>query len=175
VIWVAAFLEELVYRGVVFRLLEAAWGLPAALGVQAVLFGLAHLGNGGTGWTTMLSTTLLGALWALIFARTRNLWAATAHHAGWNFAIVLAGPPLSGIEDWRAASPIDAVAVGPDWLTGGAFGPENSPITLVLLLVAVAALWPRTDRAPGTPGSQQEPNDERVEDRRSAHRAGEGP
>jgi len=51
-IGIAATLEELVYRCLLFRLLERAWGTCVALVVQAVVFAVAHLGNveqGGNG------------------------------------------------------------------------------------------------------------------------------
>lgn len=143
VIGIAAVLEELIYRCLLFRVLERAWGTGVALAVQAVVFALMHLGNvenGGAGdvMAMLVSVTLLGLLWAGLFVLTRNLWVVAAHHAAWNFTILLSGLPLSGMEDWRALAPIESRYAGPDWLTGGMFGPESS--LLVMVSVAVAAL-----------------------------------
>ena len=144
-IGIAATLEELVYRCLLFRLLERAWGTGMALAVQAVVFALVHLENveqGGSGVvvTMLVSVTLLGLLWAGLFVLTRNLWVVAANHAAWNFTILLSGVPLSGIEDWRKLAPLESRYAGPDWLTGGMFGPESSLLVIVSTTVAVVLL-----------------------------------
>ncbi|HVJ38600.1 MAG TPA: type II CAAX endopeptidase family protein [Stenotrophomonas sp.] len=142
VIAIAAVLEELFYRCLLFRVLERSWGTVASLAVQALVFALEHLSNVERGdlsdaLTMMVSVSLLGLLWAGLFVLTRNLWAVAAHHAAWNFTIMLSGLPLSGIEDWRALAPMDARYAGPDWMTGGLFGPENSIVQIVLIAIVV--------------------------------------
>lgn len=150
VILIAAMLEELVYRGILFRLVEEAWGTVPALWLQAAIFGIGHLENVIDQATplelagTVLSCTLLGAFWALLFVWTRNIWVVGVNHAAWNFAIVLSGAPLSGLEEWRRIAPIASNVQGPDWLTGGLFGPEASVITLTVLSACLATLWHRT-------------------------------
>ena len=116
-----------------------------ALAVQAVVFALAHLENVEQGGisdvvTMLIAVTLAGLLWAAVFVRTRNLWAAAANHAAWNFTILLAGVPLSGIEDWRKLAPLESRFAGPDWLTGGMFGPESSLLVIASTMVAVVLL-----------------------------------
>jgi uncharacterized protein len=150
VICVAAFLEEVIYRGVLFRVLEQSFGTYAALGLQALIFGAMHLANVDANApelaVTLVSVTLLGAFWACVYVHTRNLWIVSANHAAWNFAIVLSGAPLSGIEEWRAAAPIETHDGGPVWLSGGAFGPENSIITIAVLVLSLALLLPLARR-----------------------------
>lgn len=141
---IAATLEELVYRGLLFRVLERSTGTGIALVVQALVFAVGHLENlpdAGIGDAARLlvSVGLLGVLWASLFVLTRNLWVVAAHHAAWNFTILLSGLPLSGIEDWRALAPMESRMLGADWLTGGMFGPESS--LLVIATTAVATLW----------------------------------
>lgn len=145
VIGIAALLEELVYRCVLFRVLERAWGTRIALVAQAVVFAVAHLENvengGARDVVTMLgSVTLTGLLWGGVFVLSRNLWVVAANHATWNFTILLSGVPLSGIEDWRALAPIESRYAGPDWLTGGMFGPESSLLVMVSIAVAIVLL-----------------------------------
>jgi uncharacterized protein len=154
IIAIAAILEELVYRCLLFQLLERAWGTGVALAAQAVLFAVRHLGNvehGGTADVVMMlaSVTLLGLLWAGVFVLARNLWVAAANHAAWNFTIVLSGLPLSGMEDWRALAPLESRYSGSSWLTGGMFGPESSLLVIVSTTVAVVLLL-RTARRRGT-------------------------
>ena len=144
-IGIAAILEELTYRCLLFRVVERAWGTKVALGVQAVVFALAHLENVEQGGisdvvTMLIAVTLVGLLWAAVFVLTRNLWAAAANHAAWNFTILLAGVPLSGNEDWRKMAPLESRFAGPDWLTGGMFGPESSLLVIASTTVAVVLL-----------------------------------
>lgn len=144
-IGIAATLEELLFRCLLFRVLERAWGTVNALAVQAVLFALQHLENVAEGSmidavTMLVSVVVLGLLWAGVFVLTRNLWVAAANHAAWNFTILLSGVPLSGIEDWRAIAPLESRYAGPDWLTGGMFGPENSLLVIVIATTATILL-----------------------------------
>lgn len=144
-IFVAAVLEEIAYRCVLFRLLEGAWGTIPALWLQSLIFAVMHLANiegadAVAALTTVISVTLIGAFWTLVFVHTRNLWVVGANHAAWNFSIILTGVPLSGLEDWRSAAPIESRYNGPDWLTGGVFGPENSVITIGVMCVSIVLL-----------------------------------
>jgi hypothetical protein len=144
-IGIAAVMEELVYRCLLFRLLERALGTSIALVAQALIFAVGHLENVPQGRTDdvvamLVSVTLLGLLWGGLFVLARNLWVVAANHAAWNFTILLSGVPLSGIEDWRALAPFESRYAGPDWLTGGMFGPESSLLVIVSTTVAVALL-----------------------------------
>jgi hypothetical protein len=147
-IGIAAVLEELVYRCLLFRLLERAWGTKLALVIQAVAFALQHLENVEQGGisdvvTMLVSVTLAGLLWAGVFVLARNLWVVAANHAAWNFTILLSGLPLSGIEDWRKLAPLESRFAGPDWLTGGMFGPESSLLVIASTTVAVVCCCAR--------------------------------
>lgn len=150
VILIAAMLEEVVFRGILFRQLERALGTTAAIVSTALVFAVVHLSNLGDGSgvsafvTTFVSVAMIGGFWTVLFARTRNLWFVTFHHAAWNFTIVLSGAPLSGLGEWLAAAPLLTVDRGPAWLTGGAFGPENSLLTILIVAAVVAALTRRT-------------------------------
>lgn len=141
-ILIAAFLEEVVYRGVLFGAMEDGMGSGVAMWVQALVFAAMHLSNAPASTmelaTTLVAGTLLGALWAALYAWTRSLWVVAAHHACWNFAIILTGLPLSGLGDWRGLAPFESAYRGPPWLTGGVFGPEDAALCLV---VVAASLW----------------------------------
>ena len=83
-----------------FRILEDAWGSLPALWLQSLFFAVLHIANvvdrASTTEliTTVVSGTLVGALWTLIFIYSRSLWVAGTNHAAWNFVIVLSGAPL---------------------------------------------------------------------------------
>lgn len=139
-IWIAAVLEELVFRGILFRILEEGIGTRAAWLGSSVIFGVAHLANNGAHWVTLLSVTLAGLMWAALFIVWRNIWVVTAHHCCWNATIFMIGLPLSG-EDWRAQALFQTVSHGSVLWTGGAFGPEDSLINIFVSLAICAALW----------------------------------
>jgi mannose-6-phosphate isomerase-like protein (cupin superfamily) len=136
-----------VFRGIAFRLLEPAVGTGAAVGLTAVIFGVVHLPNlhDDVGASELLKTftsvALISAFWTVLYARVRNLWFVTLHHAAWNFSIVISGASLSGVDEWRAAAPFASVDHGPAWLTGGRFGPEDSVITIALVAACLLVSW----------------------------------
>jgi membrane protease YdiL (CAAX protease family) len=139
-IWIAAVLEEVAFRGILFRILEEGIGTRAAWIASAVIFCAAHLTNNGVHWVTLFSVTLAGLMWAGVFIVWRNLWVAAAHHCCWNATIFLIGLPLSG-EDWRAQAPFETVSHGSILWTGGTFGPEDSLVNLFVSLAICVALW----------------------------------
>ncbi len=143
VILIAAFLEEVVYRGVLFTILEETIGTHRAVWLQSLIFSAAHIGNNSDAdihatLLNVVSGTLIGALWTYLFVLTRNLWIVAANHAAWNFAIILTGTPLSGIDAWRSVAPFDSSYHGPFWLSGGVYGPEDSIVTLFIVIVCLA-------------------------------------
>jgi hypothetical protein len=76
-----------------------------------------------------------------VFIVSRNIWVAAAHHFCWNATIFMCGLPLSGSENWRASAPLMSVTHGSDLWTGGAFGPEDSLVNIVVSIALCAALW----------------------------------
>jgi membrane protease YdiL (CAAX protease family) len=139
-LWIAAVIEEIVFRAVLFRILEERLGTRVGLFGSAVIFCGAHVTNNGVRWVTLISVTLAGLMWALIYSAWRNVWVVAAHHCCWNAVIFMAGLPLSG-EDWRLIAPFGSVSHGSILLTGGAFGPEDSLVNLVVSVGICVALW----------------------------------
>lgn len=126
-----AVLEELLFRGLLFRLLENFLGTWGALLVSTVLFGLAHSANPGANAITLSALGGLSVCLTLAFVMTRRLWLCVGLHWGWNFAQGgLFGLPVSGTQ--VAPGALAASTSGPTWLTGGAFGLEASVLTLAL-------------------------------------------
>ena len=132
--------EEVIFRGIIFRLLEAHSGTVIALLAQAPIFGVLHYFNDATTAMTVISVTLIGAFWTLIYVYSRNLWVVIANHAAWNVTIFVSGVPLSGQEHWRISAPFESSYQGPAWLTGGGFGPEDSVINILVMTCALGAL-----------------------------------
>ena len=115
--------EEIIFRGVVFRIFEEMFGTFIALMVSAGFFGLIHMGNHGATVTSGAAIALeAGLLLAVSYAVVRNLWLPIGLHFGWNFAesgifgSVVSGNAFKGL--------FNTTLTGPDMLTGGKFGPE---------------------------------------------------
>ena len=135
----AAVIEEILMRGVLFRLLEASLGTWIALAVSAALFGAGHLANPNASLLAAVAIAIeAGVLLAAAYLLTRRLWFAIGIHAAWNFTQSgIFGLPTSGIP--MHGFLISELA-GPPWLTGGAFGVEASVVAFVLVSAAGVAL-----------------------------------
>jgi hypothetical protein len=135
---IAGVCEEVLARGVVFRIVEESLGTWIALAVSAALFGALHVFNPGATLVSSIAIALeAGVLLAAVFVYTRRLWMAIGLHAGWNFTEGgIFGADVSGI---KLPGVLSSEFHGADLLTGGAFGPEAS-IVAVLVCLAVAAV-----------------------------------
>ena len=120
----AALIEELLTRGYILSVLRESWGWPWAIATMSVVFGAMHLFNAGVTLESLLLVTLAGFFLALVLYVTRSLYAAWMTHFAWNWTMaVLFHASVSGI-------PLEAPAyryvdAGPNWATGGAWGPEG--------------------------------------------------
>jgi membrane protease YdiL (CAAX protease family) len=125
--------EELVFRGIIYRIAEESLGTNLALMLSALLFGLAHLPNENANAISVVSAASGGILAGLLFSMTKRLWLPIFFHAGWNWAQGSLGVAVSGIEEMPGF--VQSSINGPELITGGAFGPENSIYTIALVLV----------------------------------------
>ena len=74
--------EEMTYRTLIQGRLTPFVGIPAAVGVASILFGLAHLAP-GNGLVVLVDVSLIfvdSVLYGLIFARSNNLWLVWLAH-----------------------------------------------------------------------------------------------
>ena len=141
----AALWEELTFRGYAFTVLAEWWGRRAALGASSVVFGLVHLQNVGATWASIAVVTVAGLFLGAVLLATRSLYAAFAAHLAWNWTLVgLMHASVSGIPfttpDYRV---VDA---GPDWATGGVWGPEGGVPAALGLVAATIYLYLRRER-----------------------------
>ena len=123
--------EEIIFRGLLFRILEEGLGSWLALGVSGLIFGLVHIWNpngtliGGIG-IAVDAGVQLGAAYML----TRSLYLAIGIHWAWNFFEgPIFGTPVSG-----QAFPVllHGSLRGPELWTGGAFGPEAGLVGILI-------------------------------------------
>lgn len=141
----AALFEELAFRGYPFAVLRERFGVWVALTVTSVLFGLLHLQNPGAAPLPIFLVVIAGFFLGAVLLATRSLWAAWAAHFAWNWTMAaLFHMEVSGggfpTPDYRV------VEVGPDWLTGGAWGPEGGLAALLGMSAGMWYLWARPRR-----------------------------
>ena len=135
-----AFREELLYRGVIQRVSEERLGTWLALAFASVWFGWQHADNPNAGpFDGVMIALFGGVLLGACFVATRRLWLAIGVHAAWNFVEGgVFGTPVSG---YAIPGVLRSSLSGPEWLTGGPFGPESSLVTLAVCGAASAALF----------------------------------
>lgn len=136
-VMVAVF-EEIVFRAIVFGMLQKFWGTKIALGVSTVIFVVAHMPNEGfsvlgAAMTAAASLALSGA-----YLLSGRLWLPISMHFAWNyfsdavFAVPVSGHPARG---W-----LQVATSGPAWLSGGTYGIEGSIVTGITWSMAAIAL-----------------------------------
>lgn len=137
---VAGVSEEMVFRGVLFRLLEELTGTWGAVAASGLVFGLVHVTNPDATWWGAIAIALeAGLLFALLYVVTRSLWVLIGVHAAWNITQgAVFGVAVSGTGD--PGGFIQTSPTGPDLLSGGRFGAEASVVTVTLLCLFAAWL-----------------------------------
>lgn len=124
--------EELLSRGYWLQNIEDGWNTGAAVVISSFLFAIAHIANPGFSLMALGGLFLAGVLIAYAYLRTRQLWLPIGFHFGWNLAEgPLLGFPVSGLDEFRL---ILQNNLGPDFITGGVFGPEAGLVILPALL-----------------------------------------
>jgi membrane protease YdiL (CAAX protease family) len=147
----AAAWEELVFRGYPFQALVEGVGVWPAILISSAAFSWLHAQNPNITALAFVNIFLAGVLLSVAYLRTRSLWFATALHVGWNWTMgSLIDVPVSGLEEGLNTPLYSAVLGGPEWWTGGAFGPEAGLAGTVALVAGT--LWmlrtPRLRPAP---------------------------
>lgn len=91
-LFVAPIVEEIVFRGLVFRFLWTRVGHAMALVVQALLFAAVHSFTMSEEWISrFMQLFMSGLLLGLVFAQTRNLWSCVLLHSLLNLTSLSGG------------------------------------------------------------------------------------
>lgn len=132
-----AYWEELVFRGYLLQNMADGMGMTRAVLVSCLVYGLVHAANPNATLLSSAIIVLFGFLRIYGYLGTQQLWLSMGMHWGWNFfQATVFGYAASGHAEERVL--IAHGSAGPDWLSGGAFGPEGSLLTVPVVL---AALW----------------------------------
>ena len=143
-LFVAAFDEEIVFRGYVLNNLMDSMNRWWALGISSAVFALMHAGNPNV-WSTFVPMSELfaaGFILGISYTFTKNLWFPTFFHFGWNFFQGLFGFEISGlnVDSWKVLAHENSGQV-PDIISGGSFGIEGSVISLTLTILGTYAIY----------------------------------
>ena len=135
---VSGFVQELIFRAVIYRITEEWLGMWWAVAISAILFGLIHLtSEGATIFSALAIALQAGVLLAAAYALTHRLWMALGIHMAWDFANDgIFGVGVAGQSGQSIHGLLQASLKGPDLFTGGALGVEASLITLVVMVIA---------------------------------------
>ncbi len=139
IMFTVAIIEEILVRGIIFRIVEEKFGSYISLTISSVLFGVLHLANPHGTLISGICITTAGFMLGAAFIYSRNLWMPIALHFAWNFTQSgIYGAVTSGNE--KTSSLLEARIQGPEFITGGAFGPEGSIQAIVFCALATILL-----------------------------------
>jgi len=128
-----AVVEELLLRGILFRIGEESAGTWLALALSALVFSGLHVGDPDVPLAMAVIVGVAGALLtSAAYILTRRLWLPIGIHAGWDilqsilFGMTFAGHQIAGVARIQLA--------GPPLLSGGRLGVEGSIVALAASL-----------------------------------------
>jgi uncharacterized protein len=132
---VPGFVEEIIFRGVLYRIIEESLGTWIALISTSLFFGFAHAANpGATLFSSVAIALEAGLMLGITYTLTRRLWLPIGIHFAWNFAQGgVYGVNVSGLQ---VSGWLKSQLVGPELISGGNFGAEGSIVAVVICLLA---------------------------------------
>ena len=131
--------EEMLFRGYGLQQLMRATNPWVAIVGTSLLFAWLHGRNPEFSGPAAVNTVLFGALFGLALVRFRSLWLPYGMHCGWNLALATVGANLSGLR--IRLTDLNIVPTGSTYWTGGAYGPEASPLTTFVVVGIAVVLW----------------------------------
>ncbi|MDE6981293.1 MAG: CPBP family intramembrane metalloprotease, partial [Lachnospiraceae bacterium] len=142
----AALAEELLFRGMVLKLVEIKFGTKCALLFPAVFWAFLHLftadfSQGVSALLRVISVTYVGFVFSVITVVTGSIWNSVFFHAMWNF--ITSGVIFVGNKANDHVMFNYVPAEGNALLTGGENGLDGSVITMVCYtVVMILAAFP---------------------------------
>ncbi|MEX0684532.1 MAG: CPBP family intramembrane glutamic endopeptidase [Balneolales bacterium] len=140
-LWTRGYQTRNLAEGLNYSWIKTDHAVLAALVVTSVVFGLLHMGNPHVTNLSVFVIILAGVLFAIPYVITGHLGMSIGLHISWNFFQGgIFGFPVSGV--YNRSSILQVRTSGPEFWTGGMFGPEAGIMGLftVLLLIALV-IW----------------------------------
>jgi len=129
----SGFFEEMLFRGVLFRIVQEYLGSWVAIAVSSLAFGLIHLQNPEATFQGVLFIAVeAGVLHAAAYILTGRLRMSMGFHMAWNYIQSSVLPGVGAGND-STYGLVKATVKGPELLTGGIYGMEFSLIGLLVL------------------------------------------
>lgn len=137
--FVAVINEEMISRGYVLKTFESHINLISAVVISSALFSLFHFFRPEITLLGFFNIFLMGCFIASLCIYYNSLWAPIGLHLGWNLFLYFFNFPVSG---QKYPNPIFNLKYkGYSLLTGSKFGPEDSIIVTILLIVLSAYIY----------------------------------
>ena len=131
--------EEIVFRGWLLPTLGVSIKPWIAILLSSLLFALLHGANDNITLFAMVNLILFGVFISLFALREGSIWGVCAWHAIWNWLQGnFYGLEVSGRKE--SISLLNLQETGPDWVSGGKFGPEGGFIVTIILLLGIVIL-----------------------------------
>ncbi|MBI3742435.1 MAG: CPBP family intramembrane metalloprotease [Chloroflexi bacterium] len=141
-------IEEADARGYILQNLAEGIRFAPAVIISSAYFAFLHRLNPGAGWGSTIGIFFAGITLAMGYYLTQRLWFSIGMHAAWNFA---EGPVFGFLVSGLDMGGLFKINVtGPEWLMGGAFGPEAGALAVGVEVAAMMILIWFARRKKGT-------------------------
>ena len=128
--------EEIISRGWQFQVIGVRSKPWIGAIISSISFALLHGFNAGVSIISIMNLLLFSFLLILFVLRDNSIWAACGWHTSWNWTMGnILGLNVSGSKEF--GSLLNLTTKGPDFLSGGTFGPEGSIITTIVFIIGI--------------------------------------
>jgi uncharacterized protein len=150
--------EEALVRGWMLPVLAARYHRWVGIIISSLFFAVLHGLNPNLSIIALVNLTLFGFFAAFYAMREGSLWGICALHSSWNwiqgniFGFEVSGGSMGG------GSLFKLMETGPDWITGGLFGPEGGLAVTIVLVISIIVIfaWPFKADEENIPTIQQD-------------------
>jgi uncharacterized protein len=133
--------EEFLFRGYILQALTEGSNKIIAIFAFSILFGFAHEKNPNVTPFAIANIVLAGIWLTVAYYKTNALWLSIGMHFSWNFTQgFIFSFPVSGTTSVKEQIGT-AVVTGPNWITGGSFGPEGGVLATIIILSGTALIY----------------------------------
>lgn len=133
--------EELMFRGYMYQAFAEGTNKLIATLSLSLLFAAAHIGNPNVSVFGIINVGLAGVWLSLAYIKTKALWLPIGLHFSWNFFQgFVYSYPVSGTTSNNLQIGT-AIVSGPEWITGGTFGPEGGALATGMLILCSVLIY----------------------------------